>query len=92
MGSWVVVSADKRHAIAARYQILNRPNPRYTQLKLRGLLPNQRYVVSGRQQPLYGDELMNAGVFIPSLLQTTMGVEASADFSAKLLVLDAVDD
>ena len=92
VGSWVVVSADKRHAIAARYQILNRPNPRYTQLKLRGLLPNQRYVVSGRQQPLYGDELMNAGVFIPSLLQTTMGVEASADFSAKLLVLDAVDD
>lgn len=92
VGSWLVVSADKRHAIAARYQILNRPNPRYTQLKLRGLLPNQRYVVSGRQQPLYGDELMNAGVFIPSLLQTTMGVEESADFSAKLLVLDAVDD
>lgn len=92
VGSWLVVSADKRHAIAARYQILNQPNPRYSQLKLRGLLPSQRYVVSGRQQPLYGDELMHAGVFIPSLLQTTMGVEESADFSAQVLVLDAVDD
>lgn len=92
VGSWLVVSADKRHAIAARYQILNQPNPRYSQLKLRGLLPSQRYVVSGRQHPLYGDELMHAGVFIPSLLQTTMGVEESADFSAQVLVLDAVDD
>lgn len=92
VGSWVVVSADKRHAIAARYQILNQPNPRYSQLKLRGLLPSQRYVVSGRQQPLYGDELMHAGVFIPSLIQNTMGVEESADFSAQVLVLDAVDD
>lgn len=92
VGSWLVVSVDQRHAIVARYQLLNRPNPGYTQLRLWGLLPDQRYTVSGRKQALYGDELMHAGVFIPSLLHTTMGVEASADFSAQILVIDAVSE
>lgn len=91
VGSWVVVSADQRHAVAARYQILNEPNPAYSRLKLRGLLADQRYLVSGREQPLYGDELMHAGLFIPQQLQSTMGVEQSADCSAQLLVIDAVD-
>jgi alpha-galactosidase len=91
VGSWQVVSADGRQAVAARYQILNQPNPAYNRLYLRGLRPDQRYRVSGDDHVYFGDELMHAGLFIPHLLATTQGVEASADFSARVFTIDAVD-
>ncbi|WP_367296158.1 alpha-galactosidase [Levilactobacillus yonginensis] len=92
VGSWQVVSEDQRHAIAARYQILNHPNPAYTRLYLRGLAPDQRYRLNGGQHIYFGDELMHAGVFVPHLLESTQGVEQSADFSAFLVVIDAVEE
>lgn len=91
VGSWQVVSADGRRAVAARYQILNQPNPAYNRLYLRGLLPNQRYQVAGDDHVYFGDELMHAGLFVPNLLTTTQGVDASADFSARVFVIAAVD-
>lgn len=90
VGSWQVVSPDGQHAIAARYQILNRPNPAYNRLYLRGLLPDQQYRVAGDDHVYYGDELMHVGLFIPHLLASTEGVEESADFSSRLFVIDAV--
>lgn len=90
VGSWQVVSADGKHAVAARYQILNQPNPSYNRLYLRGLLPDQQYRVNGGHRLYYGDELMHAGLFIPHLLGTTQGVENSADFSARIFTIDAI--
>ncbi|AYM02363.1 alpha-galactosidase [Levilactobacillus yiduensis] len=91
VGSWQVVSDDGRHAVAARYQILNQPNPAYHRLYLRGLQPDQRYQVAGDDHVYFGDELMHAGLFVPHLLGTTQGVEASTDFSARVFVIDAID-
>lgn len=91
VGSWQVVSADRRRSIAARYQILNQPNPGYNRLYLRGLQADQRYRVVGDDHIYFGDELMHAGLFVPHLLATTQGVESSADFSARVFVIDAVD-
>lgn len=91
VGSWQVVSADGRRAVAAHYQILNQPNPAYNRLYLRGLLPNQRYQVAGDDHVYFGDELMHAGLFVPNLLTITQGVNASADFSARVFVIAAVD-
>ncbi|MFC6261771.1 alpha-galactosidase [Levilactobacillus fujinensis] len=91
VGSWQVVSANGQHAVAARYQVLNHPNPAYNRLYLRGLLPTQQYRIAGNDHVYYGDELMNAGVFIPHVQDSTEGIEESFDFSSQLLVIDAVE-
>lgn len=86
--SWEVVSDDKKHAIAARYQILKRPNIGYFRLFMQGLDPETRYTVNGSLEEFYGDELMNAGLIIKD---TMCGVGQSADFSSKLFVIDAIE-
>lgn len=88
--SWEVVSDDQQHAIAARYQILNRPNTGYIRLYLKGLDPDTKYTVNGGSEQFYGDELMNAGLFVSDILHETHGTDQSADFNSKLFVIDAV--
>ena len=88
--SWEVVSADKQHAIAGRYQLLNRPNIGYIRFKVVGLDPDTKYIVNGSTEEFYGDELMNAGLVLDDILKATHGTDQSADFSSKLLVIDAV--
>lgn len=88
--SWEVVSDDKQHAIAGRYQILNRPNTGYLRLYIEGLDPDTKYTVNGGSEEFYGDELMNAGLFVSDILHETHGTEQSADFNSKLFVIDAV--
>ena len=88
--SWEVVSADKQHAIAGRYQLLNRPNIGYIRFKVVGLDHDTKYIVNGSTEEFYGDELMNAGLVLDDILKATHGTDQSADFSSKLLVIDAV--
>ncbi|WP_109249158.1 alpha-galactosidase [Lentilactobacillus kefiri] len=88
--SWEVVSNDKQHAIAGRYQILNCPNTGYLRLYIEGLDPDTKYTVNGGSEEFYGDELMNAGLFVSDILHETHGTEQSADFNSKLFVIDAV--
>ncbi|GAD16118.1 alpha-galactosidase [Lentilactobacillus otakiensis] len=88
--SWEVVSDDKQHAIAARYQILNRPHTGYIRLYIKGLDPDTKYTVNGGSEQFYGDELMNAGLFVSDILHETHGTGQSADFNSKLFVIDAV--
>lgn len=88
--SWQVVDKQKKNAIAGRYQILNEANAPYSRLKFKGLDPQKRYRVNEQPEIFYGDELMNAGYFLP-LVQSTVPKGDSADFNAKLFVVTAVD-
>ena len=72
--AWMVVSQDKKEAVAAYYQRLNKVNASWLRFKLDGLNPEALYEVTyhaGRPdtQPevvlkAYGDELMYAGIVI----------------------------
>ncbi len=72
--AWMVVSQDKKEAVAAYYQRLNKVNASWLRFKLDGLNPEALYEVAyyaGRpdtQQEVvlkaYGDELMYAGIVI----------------------------
>lgn len=90
--SWMVVGKNQKTAIAARYQLLNHPNPAYARLYLRGLDPNKKYVVNQGAEEFYGDELMNAGLFVKGSLDQTTEVGRSHDFSSQLFVLTEVEN
>jgi alpha-galactosidase len=98
VAAWMVVDRDRRTAIAAWYQVLNRPMPGPVRLTLRGLDPGATYRISLWPEPFDasildgvavrgGDELMTAG-----LVPGTFGRDAAGigDFSARLFVLEAV--
>ncbi|MCO7127859.1 alpha-galactosidase [Sporolactobacillus shoreicorticis] len=89
--SWEVVKDDQSQAIVAYYQVLNRPNPPYSRLYFEGLDPERKYKVNDGDEEFYGDELMNAGYFVPQVLQKIEGVEESADFSSQLFIVRAVN-
>ncbi|KRM08970.1 alpha-galactosidase [Lentilactobacillus farraginis] len=85
--SWQVVSNDQKQAIAARYQLLNQPNPPYTRFYFTGLDPDREYRVNDDSETYYGDELMNAGYFVPTIKPNG---ETSQDFNAQLFIVKAV--
>ncbi|TCS80451.1 alpha-galactosidase [Pectinatus cerevisiiphilus] len=89
--SWQVVSDDRRQSIACRYQILNHANPAYKRIYFKGLLPDQKYTVNNSVERFYGDELMNAGLFVRQLIDACKCASASVDFHAALFVIEAVD-
>ena len=62
--SWMVVSADRREALAGYYYVLARPDPRFDLLKPRGLDPELIYEISGMSESLRGDSLMELGLVI----------------------------
>lgn len=86
--SWQVVSADQKQAIAARYQILNHVNVPYTRFYFKGLLPDQQYHVNDDTEIYYGDELMHAGYFVPTILPDG---NSSRDFHSQLFVVKAIE-
>lgn len=85
--SWQVVSDDRKQAIAARYQLLNHPNTPYTRFYFKGLDLNQQYQINDDAETYYGDELMNAGYFVPTILAD--GKE-SKDFYSQLFVAKSI--
>lgn len=106
--SWQVVSPDRRHSVVGWYQILNRPNPGHERVRLRGLDPDRQYLVreagldagggqAGRGDEdsslaLYGDELMNAGLFVPQVFDVFDPEHRSADFASRLFTVDTPDE
>ncbi|PWG00421.1 alpha-galactosidase [Levilactobacillus bambusae] len=87
--AWESVSPDQQTAIAVRFQALNQPNPAYLRLRLEGLDPNQTYRVNQSSETFYGDELMNAGLVLDQVLDINEPITESADFSSRLLVVEA---
>lgn len=88
--SWIAVDAQQDHAIVTRYQLLSRPNAPYLRLRLKGLDPDKQYRINGSDATYYGDELMNAGLFLDKIFDETATVKKLADFSSQRLLVDAV--
>jgi alpha-galactosidase len=96
--SWMVVSDDRRRAVVGTYRILGRPDPGPERLRLRGLDPDGRYVVScwpaaddrlarANVGERTGAELMAAGLVIDLGRWETV---ARGDFWARLFVLETL--
>ena len=85
---WEVVNDDKTKAIMARFQILNGANPAYIRVYFAGLDPEKQYTVNGGDEKFSGAELMNAGYFVPRIMDRTKPEKDPSDFSSRLFVAE----
>lgn len=65
--SWIVVADNKKIAILAYYQILNKPNAEIAYAKFKYLDPNFIYFVKEINKSFTGSYLMNVGLLVPEL-------------------------
>jgi len=65
--AYMVVSKDKKEALATYVMVRRRPNPRSRNLKFLGLDPEKTYRIEGQDRTYLGSTLMNAGIFIEEL-------------------------
>ena len=72
----MVVSKDKKEALATYVCVKRRPNPRSRGLKFLGLAPEKVYRIEGQDRTYLGSTLMNAGIYIE---------EPWGDYQAKLI-------
>lgn len=88
---WETVSHDKQTAIGMRYQILNGANPAYIRYYFKGLDPERRYTVNDGSEVFSGAELMNAGYFLPRVMNRLQSPKVPSDFHADMFIVKAVD-
>lgn len=63
--AWITVSKNRKEAMFGFYRMHSVPNGPWTRLRLVGLEPHEKYMLSGRpERCYYGSELMNAGIII----------------------------
>lgn len=60
--AWMVVSSDKKEAIAGFYQVLAKPNPSYSRVKLAGLDDDVLYVIEPDGEERFGSDLNTIGL------------------------------
>lgn len=90
IAAWMSVSEDKRTAVVGYYKILNDVNCEFRRLKLKGLVPDMRYLVEDKKEWFYGDELMNAGLVTSDASSGQIeGENHCTDFWSKVYVLKA---
>lgn len=87
---WQVVNEDRSEAILARFQILNGANPAYIRVCFAGLDPEVTYTVNDGQERFSGVELMNAGYFVPRIMDRTKSEKDPSDFSSRLFIAKKV--
>lgn len=80
--AWMVVSSGKKEAIVGYYKVLAEPNPRFYNLKLKGLDPKTKYKLNNSSIIYYGNELMYAGIHLPKL---------EGDFQSVVLKLESIE-
>ena len=88
---WETVSPDQKTAIGMRYQILNGANPAYIRYYFKGLDPERRYTVNDGSEVFSGAELMNAGYFVPRVMNRLQSPKVPSDFHADMFIVKAVD-
>ncbi|MFJ6989134.1 MAG: alpha-galactosidase [Limosilactobacillus mucosae] len=88
---WETVSHDKQTAIGMRYQILNGANPAYIRYYFKGLDPERHYTVNDGSEVFSGAELMNAGYFVPRVMNRLQSPKVPSDFHADMFIVKAVD-
>lgn len=88
--AWMVVSEDKQEALAGYYRQRQPSNAPYKRLYLRGLDEDTEYEIEGREESLFGDELMQAGLVISD---TACGIKTpdipQGDYQSRLFILKA---
>ena len=87
---WQVVNEDRSEAILTRFQILNGANPAYIRVYFAGLDPEVTYTVNDGQERFSGAELMNAGYFVPRIMDRTKSEKDPSDFSSRLFIAKKV--
>ena len=65
--AYMVVSKDKKEALATFVMVKRRPNPRSRNLKFLGLAPEKTYRIEGQDRTYLGSTLMNAGIFVEDM-------------------------
>lgn len=86
--SWIVVSEDKKKALAGYYQILKMANGYYKRLYLKGLDSKKRYHINrNKEEFFYGDELMYIGIIFDENELCNCG----GDFASKLFYLEEAE-
>ena len=89
-GAWMVVSKDKKEALAGYYRQRQPMNAPYKRLFLRGLDEEMEYVVEGREESFFGDELMQAGLVISDQACGVKTAEVvQGDYQSRLFMLKA---
>ncbi len=88
---WQVVNDDRSEAILARFQILNGANPAYIRVYFAGLDPEAAYTVNDGEEHFSGAELMNAGYFVPRIMDRTKPEKDPSDFSSRLFIAKKVN-
>lgn len=89
-GAWMVVSRDRRKAIAAYFRILQPVNTGFRRLTLRGLDPELEYRISGINYTCYGDELMNTGLILSDKASGVLtSPVAQGDYQARIFLIEA---
>ena len=90
VAGWMVVSKDKKEAIAGRYKILNGANQPFERMYLQGLDADIQYRIN-EKDIRYGDELMNCGLITTdaSAGESAPGEKMSYDFESKLYMIKA---
>ncbi len=92
--AWMVVSKDKREALAAFYQILAEPNPGERRIRFTGLDPHLTYEVTcdGERSILAtGRLLLSFGYILPPVFTGHGGCSGKAeDFYSRLIKIMAV--
>lgn len=93
---WMVVSQDRRQAIAGWYRVLAGANLPYTKMYLKGLDPELFYEVTVKREAergygsFFGDELMYAGLITSdATCGEVHGGEGMCDYESKLFILKA---
>lgn len=89
--AWETVSPDKQTAIGMRYQILNGANPAYIRYYFKGLDPERHYTVNDGSEVFSGAELMNAGYFVPRVMNRLQSPKVPSDFHADMFIVKAID-
>lgn len=92
--AWMVVSQDKRQAIAGYYKMLNDVNREFRRLYLKGLDEGFLYRLTdndGETGRFYGSELMNIGMVATDMSagEVPAGKEPCCDFWSRIVVLEA---
>lgn len=90
--AWIVVSDDKKEALAAYYRVLQPSNAPLSRLKLKGIAEDVKYSLNGAEEH-FGDELMQIGILTSDYASGVWkkGKEGQGDYMSKLYHLKSVE-
>lgn len=88
--AWIVVSPDKKRAVAGYYERLKKINAAWMRMKFKGLNEDLRYNVKWEKNSIeaYGDQLMYAGIPV----DRDYCMKTTGDFYSILYIIESCED